>query len=62
MKASIQDTVKGTPLEGVIPGPPILLLALPALALVVGLTVIMGWVRSTARALDEKKRLAALSS
>ena len=46
----------GTILEGVIPGPPALLLILPAIALVVGLTGIMGWVRSTARALDEKKR------
>ena len=42
-----------TPLEGIIPGPPALLLVLPALAIVVGVTVISVWIRKTSRALDE---------
>ena len=53
--------VAGTPLEGIIPGPPALLLVLPAIAFVLGVTVISHWVRSTARALDEKKRQAQLA-
>ena len=54
--------MSGTPLSGIVPGPPQLLLALPALALVLGVTVISWWVRKTARALDERKRQAALSA
>jgi hypothetical protein len=37
-------------------------LVLPALALAIGLTGIMHWIRSTSRALDEKKRQAALNA
>jgi len=58
-KQSLQSVFKGSPLEGVIPGPPVFLLILPALALVLGMTVIMGWIRGTARSLDAKKRQAA---
>ena len=58
-KESLVNVFKGTPLAGVIPGPPIFLIVLPMLALVVGMTVIMGWVRKTARSLDAKKRQAA---
>ena len=62
LKQSIQDSVKATPLEGVVPGPPQLLLVLPALAFVVGVTGIASWVRKTARTLDEKKRLATTAA
>lgn len=41
---------------GIVPGHPVLLLALPSLCLIVGVTGISWWVRKTARALDEKKR------
>lgn len=54
--------MSGTPLSGVIPGPPQLLLILPALALILGVSVISWWVRKTARELDEKKRQAALAA
>ena len=47
-------------LEGLIPGPPSLLLVLPALALVLGVSLIQGWVVKTSQALEEKKRQAAL--
>jgi len=62
LKQSLQGVFKETPLDGVIPGPPVLLLVLPSLALVLGLTVIMGWIRKTSRALDEKKRQNALEA
>ena len=48
-----------TPLEGIVPGPPGLLLVLPALALALGVTLISFWIRKTSRALDAKKRQAA---
>jgi len=45
-----------------VPAPPVLLIVLPALALVVGLSGIMFWVRHTSRALEEKKRQEALAA
>ena len=47
---------------GLIPGHPVLLLALPALCLIVGVAGISWWVRKTSRALDEKKRQQALDA
>ena len=61
VKQSIQGVFKGTALEGLIPGHASLLLVLPALALVLGVIVISGWIRKTSRALDEKKRQAMLA-
>ena len=62
VKQSLQGATKSTLLEGIVPGHPVLLLALPALCLIVGLTGITWWVRKTARALDEKKRQQALAA
>jgi len=52
----------GTLLSGVVPPPPQLLLILPAICLVLGLFLIMAWIRKTARAIDAKKREAALAA
>ena len=62
LKRQMESAVRQTPLQGVLPGPPQFLLILPALALIVGLTGISWWVKKTARALDEKKRKAALEA
>mgnify|MGYP006889599023 CR=1 FL=1 len=56
---SVKDSILGVT-GGLIPGPPVLLLALPALALVLGVAAISWWVKKTAAALAEKKRLEAL--
>jgi len=59
VKQSIQDAFVSTPLEGLIPGPPGLLLLLPALALVIGVTGISFWIRKTSRALDAERAARA---
>lgn len=62
LKQSIQGIFESTPLEGLIPGPPALLLVLPATALALGLALISFWVRKTSRALDDEKRRKGLEA